>query len=164
MRYTILLQLVLTKQSVRLLEKYEINLNSPANGVFLPYQTNEFVTTEVMHMDLYNPKEAPVILLRDTYGETPHQYITKKQFERKRNINDTNYLYQIKKTDEELDFIGCPPEKRTEYFNLADSYFKQIFQKLKNKINDSNFTKEQKEEFIKDLFNIFGDSFGKKGE
>lgn len=87
MRYTILLQLVLTKQSVRLLEKYEINLNSPANGVFLPYQTNEFVTTEVMHMDLYNPKETPVILLRDTYGETPHQYITKKQFERKRLLH-----------------------------------------------------------------------------
>lgn len=26
-----------------------IDLNSPANGVFLPYQKNEFVTTEVMH-------------------------------------------------------------------------------------------------------------------
>ena len=37
------------KQSVRLLEKYGINLNSPSNGVFLPYKKNEFVTTEVMH-------------------------------------------------------------------------------------------------------------------
>ena len=27
----------------------QIDLNSPANGVFLPYQKNEFVTTEVMH-------------------------------------------------------------------------------------------------------------------
>ena len=30
------------KQSVRLLEKYGINLNSPSNGVFLPYKKNEF--------------------------------------------------------------------------------------------------------------------------
>lgn len=37
------------KQSVRLLEKYGINLNSPSNGVFLPYKKNEFVTTEAMH-------------------------------------------------------------------------------------------------------------------
>lgn len=37
------------KQSERLLEKYGINLNSPSNGVFLPYKKNEFVTTEAMH-------------------------------------------------------------------------------------------------------------------
>ena len=37
------------KRSVRLLEKYGINLNSPSNGVFLPYKKNEFVTTEAMH-------------------------------------------------------------------------------------------------------------------
>ena len=34
---------------VAILHEYGIDLNSPANGVFLPYQKNEFVTTEVMH-------------------------------------------------------------------------------------------------------------------
>ena len=38
-----------SRASVAILHEYGIDLNSPANGVFLPYQKNEFVTTEVMH-------------------------------------------------------------------------------------------------------------------
>lgn len=32
-----------------ILKEYGIDLNSAANGVFLPYKRNEFVTTEAMH-------------------------------------------------------------------------------------------------------------------
>lgn len=38
-----------SRASVAILHEYGIDLNSPANGVFLPYQKNEFVTTEAMH-------------------------------------------------------------------------------------------------------------------
>lgn len=38
-----------SRARVAILHEYGIDLNSPANGVFLPYQKNEFVTTEVMH-------------------------------------------------------------------------------------------------------------------
>ena len=37
------------RSSVEILTDYGIDLNSPANGVFLPYKKNEFVTTEAMH-------------------------------------------------------------------------------------------------------------------
>lgn len=38
-----------SRARVAILHEYGIDLNSPANGVFLPYQKNEFVTTEAMH-------------------------------------------------------------------------------------------------------------------
>ena len=38
-----------SRARVAILHEYGIDLNSPANGLFLPYQKNEFVTTEVMH-------------------------------------------------------------------------------------------------------------------
>ena len=38
-----------SRARVAILHEYWIDLNSPANGVFLPYQKNEFVTTEAMH-------------------------------------------------------------------------------------------------------------------
>ena len=37
------------RASVAILQAYGIDLDSPANGVFLPYRKNEFVTTEAMH-------------------------------------------------------------------------------------------------------------------
>ena len=37
------------RASVATLQAYGIDLDSPANGVFLPYRKNEFVTTEAMH-------------------------------------------------------------------------------------------------------------------
>ena len=40
---------VKSRARVAILHEYGIDLNSPANGVFLPYQKNEFVTTEAMH-------------------------------------------------------------------------------------------------------------------
>ena len=38
-----------SRARVAILHEYGIDLNSPANGLFLPYQKNEFVTTEAMH-------------------------------------------------------------------------------------------------------------------
>lgn len=37
------------RASVATLQAYGIDLDSPANGVFLPYRKNELVTTEAMH-------------------------------------------------------------------------------------------------------------------
>lgn len=38
-----------SKSTCELLKEYGIDLDSTANGVFLPYKKNEFVTTEAMH-------------------------------------------------------------------------------------------------------------------
>lgn len=64
------------KTSVEILNDYKIDLNSPANGVFLPYQKNEFVTTEAMHcgghLDSYHKaveaKLSEVIAVADEYS------------------------------------------------------------------------------------------------
>lgn len=46
--------------------------------------------------NMYNPDEAPVILLRDTHISSPHQYITNEQAQRK-SFNKSNKLFGAKK-------------------------------------------------------------------
>lgn len=114
-----------------------------------------------MHMDLYNPENAPVVLLRDTYSASPHRNITNLQAARKSQITKTNYLFQKKQAEFELRQIKCPDNEINIYLSNADKYFKSIYEILKNKIENSNFSDSQKKYFDGELQKIFGTYFTK---
>lgn len=97
------------------------------------------LSQEVMHMDLYNPENAPVVLLRDTYSASPHRNITNLQAARKSQITKTNYLFQKKQAEFELRQIKCPDNEINIYLSNEDKYFKSIYEILKNKIENTNF-------------------------
>ena len=69
------------RASVAILQAYGIDLDSPANGVFLPYRKNEFVTTEAMHcgghLDSYHinvrKRLDNVIVMAEDLGYTDSQ-------------------------------------------------------------------------------------------
>ncbi|KAA6461338.1 MULTISPECIES: AHH domain-containing protein [Bacillus cereus group] len=44
------------KQVQELLEEFEIHHDSAANGVFLPYKVNDYVTTEALHIGNHSPE------------------------------------------------------------------------------------------------------------
>lgn len=119
------------------------------------------LSQEVMHMDLYNPENAPVVLLRDTYSASPHRNITNLQAARKSQITKTNYLFQKKQAEFELRQIKCPDNEINIYLSNADKYFKSIYEILKNKIENSNFSDSQKKYFDGELQKIFGTYFTK---
>ncbi len=62
------------RASVAILQAYGIDLDSPANGVFLPYRKNEFVTTEAMHcgghLNEYHDQVWGRLLNRVDFGES----------------------------------------------------------------------------------------------
>lgn len=117
---------------------------------------NEF-SRKLKLNDMYNPNEAPVILLRDTYDGSPHRYITNKQTQRKLEINQTDYIDQRDYTFKELTDIGCSKNQVEKYLSESDEYFKSIFEKLKEEIKKSNYS--EKEIFSEELQDIFGNYF-----
>ena len=121
------------------------------------------LSMKVLGGKIYFGDNAPVLLLRDTHGGTPHQYITKAQqtSERKSLIPRSNYLEQREFAIDDLDDIQCHQAKKTEYLEKADNYFRKLYNTLKQGIKDSNFTEAEKKGFSKDLENIFGDYFDK---
>ena len=121
------------------------------------------LSMKVLGEKIYFGDNAPVLLLRDTHGGTPHQFITKAQQvdKRKNLISKSNYLKQRDFALDDLDDIQCPPAKKIEYLDRADNYFRKLYNTLKQGIKDSNFTEAEKKGFSKDLENIFGDYFDK---
>ena len=69
------------RASVAILQAYGIDLDSPANGVFLPYRKNKLVTTEAMHcgghLDSYHinvrKRLDNVIVMAEDLGYTDSQ-------------------------------------------------------------------------------------------
>ena len=75
----------------------------------------------------YNKNEAPAILLRDTFKDTPHQILTALQKDRKKT---GSYFKQREYFKSDCKILGIPDEIRDLYLEKADAYFSEIYNQM----------------------------------
>ena len=62
---------------------------------------------------------------------------------------------------DDLENIHCLPDKINEYLDVADNYFKNIYETLKREIKTSSFTEIEKNNLNKELEKVFSEYFDK---
>ena len=79
--------------------------------------------------EFYNPKEAPVILLRDSCKGTPHEKLTSRQANRDKYIS---YFQERENFIDDCAELKIPSKIRDEYLKKADEFYKKIYLQMRN--------------------------------